>query len=93
VSEWDLPVNRASTLRSNLSETSAIDHMKVVEHYPESDLDKGIVGWEGQDDSTNPRYVSCLAAKRLMAGSKISTEISQTHANRCFLASLAESHF
>ena len=28
----------------------------VIEHYPESDVENGLVGWEGQDDPLNPRY-------------------------------------
>jgi hypothetical protein len=27
------------------------------EVYPEQDLDNGVVGWEGQNDPENPRYV------------------------------------
>jgi hypothetical protein len=26
------------------------------EAYPEQDLDKGIVGWQGQNDPENPRF-------------------------------------
>ena len=37
------------------------------ETYPEQNLDKDIVGWEGQDDPENPRYVQPIPGKPLGA--------------------------
>jgi hypothetical protein len=48
-------MNKPSTSQSRSSSKKARDI--AAEKYPESDLDKGIVGWEGQDDLLNPRYV------------------------------------
>ncbi|KAF2496338.1 MFS general substrate transporter [Lophium mytilinum] len=43
-------------LEKHLSRRSS-RHKDQIEHekYPETDLDKGIVGWDGQDDPKNPR--------------------------------------
>lgn len=41
-----------------LSERDASPLPPAREQFPEMDLDKGIVGWEGQDDPSNPQNFS-----------------------------------
>lgn len=41
-----------------LSERDASPLPPAREQFPETDLDKGIVGWEGQDDPANPQNFS-----------------------------------
>jgi hypothetical protein len=54
----------------------------VRDIYPESDLDNGIVGWEGQDDPMHPRCVSAvsLSSDRVDCG----TETIPTHGSGLF---------
>ncbi|OCL04627.1 MFS general substrate transporter [Glonium stellatum] len=49
----DLP----DDLERHLSRRSSRKHKHQLQHeaYPEMDLDKGLVGWDGQDDPLNPR--------------------------------------
>lgn len=51
--------NKPSTSESLSSSNEARNI--AAEKYLESDFDKGIVGWEGQDDPLNPRYVHLLS--------------------------------
>jgi hypothetical protein len=54
-----------SRTRSAKSGKSSKKHQQniVKEVYPETDLDKGLVGWEGQDDPTHPRFVLILKVR------------------------------
>lgn len=40
---------------SSQSRASKAQQSIVREIYPESDLDNGLVGWDGQDDPMHPR--------------------------------------
>jgi hypothetical protein len=57
--------SRITRITSNISQaasrTKRPKDILQKEKYPEQELEKGIVGWEGQDDPQNPRYVLLLA--------------------------------
>lgn len=42
-------------MSSRRSRASKAQQNIVREIYPETDLDKGLVGWDGQDDPLHPR--------------------------------------
>ena len=57
-SHRSLSLSRTRSAKSGKSGKSSKKQQNIVkEVYPETDLDKGLVGWEGQDDPTHPRSV------------------------------------
>jgi hypothetical protein len=62
--------SRITRITSNISQaasrTKRPKDILQKEKYPEQELEKGIVGWEGQDDPQNPRYVLLLAMHGLV---------------------------
>ena len=50
----DTGLSRLSRIATNLTSRSKKPRLAAAP-FPESDIDKGIVGWEGQDDPENPQ--------------------------------------
>ncbi|OCK76525.1 MFS general substrate transporter [Lepidopterella palustris CBS 459.81] len=66
--ELERPLSRGSSRKHA--------HRFGQEKYPETDLDKGLVGWDGQDDPENPRNFSAFMRWYLLGLISVVTFIS-----------------
>lgn len=52
------PRTEAPDIEKQPTHTSATPSTVVQQRFPETDLDRGVVGWDGQDDPNNPQNFS-----------------------------------
>lgn len=66
ITEQAVPTRSRRSLSLRKTHSSTRRENIVVEIFPESDLEKGIIGWEGQDDPRNPKCVILLVSRLIL---------------------------